>query len=101
MYCNNKNNVCKTIIYSDFYFFILLLFLGSIFGSSQKTVLTSIDNDNNLNNVNKLREELKNLMTEVNLKKKEIDKVVINEEGLKKNIKHLEDIIKKKVWMFF
>lgn len=77
--------------------FSLLLFLDSIFDPSQKILLACINSDNNLNNVNKLREELKNLTTDVNLKRKEMDIMVINEDGLRKNIKHLEDIITIKV----
>jgi len=46
-----------------------------------------------------LREELKTLTTEVNLKRKELSIITINEDGLKKNIKHLEDIILIKVIM--
>ncbi|KAE9524146.1 hypothetical protein AGLY_015511 [Aphis glycines] len=65
----------------------------SEFDSSQQILIDSINSNNSLNNVTKLREELKTLTTQVNLKKKELSIITINEDGLKKNIKHLEDII--------
>ncbi|CAH1731946.1 uncharacterized protein LOC114126616 isoform X1 [Aphis gossypii] len=65
----------------------------SEFDSSQQILIDSINSNNSLNNVTKLREELKTLTTQVNLKRKELSIITINEDGLKKNIKHLEDII--------
>jgi len=44
-----------------------------------------------------LRQELKTLTREVNSKRKEIHLLLLNEDGIKKNIKHLEDIISIKV----
>jgi len=44
-----------------------------------------------------MREELKTLTKLVNLKRKELSIITINEDGLKNNIKHLEDIISIKV----
>uniref|UniRef100_A0A2S2PKF9 Kinesin-like protein n=1 Tax=Schizaphis graminum TaxID=13262 RepID=A0A2S2PKF9_SCHGA len=66
---------------------------NSEFDSSQQILLDCINSKNSLDNVTKLREELKTLTTEVNLKRKELSIITINEDGLKKNIKHLEDII--------
>lgn len=60
-------------------------------------MLGCIDSTNDTHDVIKLRDELKTLTTEVNLKRKEISMMNINEEGLKKNIKHLEEIISIKV----
>lgn len=44
-----------------------------------------------------MRQELKTLTREVNSKRKEIHLLLLNEDGIKKNIKHLEDIISIKV----
>ncbi|XP_025194250.1 autophagy-related protein 23-like [Melanaphis sacchari] len=65
----------------------------SEFNSSQQILVDCINSNNSLDYVYKLREELKKLTTEVNLKRKELSIITINEDGLKKNIKHLEDII--------
>ncbi|KAL4126284.1 hypothetical protein QTP88_010507 [Uroleucon formosanum] len=65
----------------------------SEFDPSQHIILDCIDSNNSLDNVTKLREELKTLTTEVNLKRKELSLISINEDGLRTNIKHLEDII--------
>jgi len=62
-------------------------------------LIDCINSNNSLDNVTKLREELKTLTTEVNLKRKELSIISINEDGLKINIKHLEDIISIKVIM--
>jgi len=42
---------------------------------------------------------LKTLTTEVNLKRKDLSLISMTEDGLKTNIKHLEDIISMKVIM--
>ncbi|XP_022170360.1 uncharacterized protein LOC111033758 [Myzus persicae] len=65
----------------------------SEFYPSQHILIDCINSNNDIDNVTKLREELKSLTTEVNLKKKELSIISINEDGLKINIKHLEDII--------
>ncbi|CAH1731346.1 nuclease SbcCD subunit C-like isoform X1 [Aphis gossypii] len=65
----------------------------SEYDPSQQILLACINSNNSLNDIAKLREELKTLTAEVNSKRKELSLISINEEGLKKNIKHLEDII--------
>ncbi|XP_015372760.1 PREDICTED: nuclease SbcCD subunit C-like isoform X2 [Diuraphis noxia] len=65
----------------------------SEFNPSQHILLDCVNSNNSLDNVTKLREELKTLTAEVNLKRKELSIISINEDGLKINIKHLEDII--------
>lgn len=64
---------------------------------SQQILLACINSNNNVKDIAKLREELKTLTTEVHAKRKELSIISINEEGLRKNIKHLEDIISIKV----
>lgn len=71
----------------------------SEFDPSQQILLACINSNNSLNDIAKLREELKTLTAEVNAKRKELSLISINEEGLKKNIKHLEDIISIKVYL--
>lgn len=44
-----------------------------------------------------MREELKTLTAENNVKRKELNLIAITEDGLRNNIKHLEDIISIKV----
>lgn len=73
------------------------MFLDSEFDPSQQILLACINSNNSLIDIAKLREELKTLTAEVNAKRKELSLISINEEGLKKNIKHLEDIISIKV----
>lgn len=77
-----------------------LLFLVSAFDPSQKRLLPSISNSRNINNATIFRHELKALKTEASLKRKEMNILVINEDGLRRNIKHLEDIIEIKVIMY-
>lgn len=54
----------------------------------------------NNENVDVLQKEFNALTTVISGKKKEIQCLVVGEEGLRKNIKHLEDIISIKVIMF-
>ncbi|XP_050426423.1 kinesin-like protein costa [Adelges cooleyi] len=54
---------------------------------------TNCDSNASLNTLTELRNELKTLLNEANLKRKEIHIMSLNEEGLRKNIKHLEEII--------
>ncbi|CAI6355173.1 unnamed protein product [Macrosiphum euphorbiae] len=68
----------------------------SEFDPSQHIILDCISSKNSLDNVTKLREELKTLTTEVNLKRKDLSLISMTEDGLKTNIKHLEDIISMK-----
>ncbi|XP_025207227.1 uncharacterized protein LOC112603041 [Melanaphis sacchari] len=65
----------------------------SKFDPSQQIFLACMNSNKNLNDIAKLREELKTLTSEVNVKRKELSLIVLNEDGLRKNIKHLEDII--------
>lgn len=74
-----------------------LLFLDSVFDPTQQILLACLNSNNIENNVTKLREELKSLISEVNTKRKDISLMILNEDGLRKNIKHLEDIISIKV----
>jgi len=76
---------------------VLIYFLDSELNPSQQILLDCVNSNNSLDNVTKLREELKTLTAEVNLKRKELSIISINEDGLKINIKHLEDIISIKV----
>ncbi|XP_015376557.1 PREDICTED: uncharacterized protein LOC107170866 [Diuraphis noxia] len=66
---------------------------SSEFDPSQHISLNYITINNSLDVVTKLREELKTLTKIVNLKRKELSIITVNEDGLKNNIKHLEDII--------
>jgi len=77
----------------------LKLFLDSEFDPSQHISQNYSNGNNSLDNVTKMREELKTLTKVVNLKRKELSIITINEDGLKNNIKHLEDIISIKVIM--
>lgn len=77
----------------------LKLFLDSEFDPSQHISQNYNNSNNSLDNVTKMREELKTLTKVVNLKRKELSIITINEDGLKNNIKHLEDIISIKVIM--
>ncbi|KAL4100931.1 hypothetical protein QTP88_020956 [Uroleucon formosanum] len=65
----------------------------SEFDPSQHISQNYNNSNNSLDNVTKMREELKTLTKVVNLKRKELSIITINEDGLKNNIKHLEDII--------
>lgn len=70
-----------------------------MFDHPTQEMLLACINDKDGKNINiiNLRKELNTLMKEVNSKKKEINVLLLNEDGLKKNIKHLEDIISIKV----
>lgn len=76
---------------------MFLLFIDSAFDPNQKDILPYITNARGISNVTILRQELKMLKTEENLKRKEMNILVITEDGLRKNIKHLQDIISIKV----
>lgn len=78
----------------------MFLFIDSEFDPNNQILLDCINSNSNVDNVTKLKEELKKLITEVKMRRKEINIIAINEDGLKKNIKHLEDIISIKVIMF-
>ena len=77
----------------------LILFLDSEFDPSQHISKNYNNSNNSLDNIIKMREELKTLTKEVNSKRKELSMITINEDGLKNNIKQLEDIISIKVNM--
>ncbi|XP_050529960.1 kinesin-like protein costa [Daktulosphaira vitifoliae] len=51
------------------------------------------ESSTSVNSITSLQNELKSLTNEANMKRKEINIISLNEEGLKKNIKHLEEII--------
>jgi len=90
--------LCIHTVLNIFFLFDYLVFLDSAFDhASHKFLLSCINNNGTKSNINKLRQELKTLTREVNSKRKEINLTLLNEDGLKKNIKHLEDIISIKV----
>ncbi|XP_060856715.1 uncharacterized protein LOC132934432 [Metopolophium dirhodum] len=66
---------------------------NSEFNASQHISQHFNNSNNSLDNVTKMREELKTLTKLVNVKRKELSIITINEDGLKNNIKQLEDII--------
>ncbi|XP_022182622.1 autophagy-related protein 23-like [Myzus persicae] len=65
----------------------------SEFDPSQHISQNNVDSNKSLDNVTKQREELKTLTKVVDLKRKELSIITVNEDGLRNNIKHLEDII--------
>lgn len=73
------------------------MFLDPVFDPTQQILLACINSNNNENNVAKLREDVKSLTSENHNKRKEISLITQHEEGLKKNIKYLEEIISIKV----
>lgn len=75
----------------------MLSFLDSGFDPSQEILLACINSYENENNVDKLRSELKKVTAEVNTKRRELNIISLNEEGLRNNIQYLKDIIKIKV----
>lgn len=76
---------------------IVFIFLDPAFNLNQNNILSFLNNINSSNTLNKLQNELKTLKTEVNSRRKDISTLAINEEGLRKNIKYLEEIISLKV----
>jgi len=63
--------------------------------------LACINSSNHESNVAELREEVKNLTSEINSKRKEINVISAQEEGVRNNIKYLEEIIAIKVIIYF
>lgn len=86
-----------TFVYIINYYLLLLYFLDSVFDPNQKILLDCINSSNHESNVAKLREEVKNLTSEINSKRKEINIISAQEEGVRNNIKYLKEIIAIKV----